>query len=149
MTGFCYKEINGDLFSARKDYSLCHCVAADMRMGKGIAVKFRNKFGQLLTLQRQNVQPGGVAILQDQQRYVYYLVTKKTSWGKPTYELLYSSLIAMRQHMMSHNVPKLAMPRIGCGLDGLNWTKVKEMVCQIFQSDPVEIAVYNYVATQK
>lgn len=50
---------------------------------------------------------------------------------------------------MSHNVPKLAMPRIGCGLDGLNWTKVKEMVCQIFQSDAVEIAVYNYVATQK
>ncbi|KAH8246048.1 hypothetical protein KR026_012213 [Drosophila bipectinata] len=149
MTGFCYKEINGDLFSAQRDYSLCHCVAADMRMGKGIAVKFRNKFGQLLTLQRQNVQPGGVAILQDDQRYVYYLVTKKTSWGKPTYELLYSSLLAMRQHMISHNVPKLAMPRIGCGLDGLNWTKVKEMVCQIFQSDAVEIAVYNYVATQK
>ncbi|XP_017096040.2 ADP-ribose glycohydrolase OARD1 [Drosophila bipectinata] len=149
MTGFCYKEINGDLFSAQKDYSLCHCVAADLRMGKGIAVKFRNKFGQLLNLQKQNVQPGGVAILQDQQRYVYYLVTKKTSWGKPTYELLYSSLLAMRQHMISHNVPKLAMPRIGCGLDGLNWSKVKEMVCQIFQSDAVEIAVYNYVATQK
>ncbi|KAH8327626.1 hypothetical protein KR074_004799 [Drosophila pseudoananassae] len=149
MTGFCYKEINGDLFSAQRDYSLCHCVAADMRMGKGIAVKFRNKFGQLSSLQKQNVQPGGVAILQDQQRYVYYLVTKKTSWGKPTYELLYSSLLAMRQHMISHNVPKLAMPRIGCGLDGLNWTKVKEMVCQIFQSDAVEIAVYNYVATQK
>ncbi|KAH8380470.1 hypothetical protein KR009_010924 [Drosophila setifemur] len=148
MTGFSYRERNGDLFSAGNDYSLCHCVAADLRMGKGIAVKFRNKFGQLVTLQRQNVQPGGVAILQNQQRFVYNLVTKKSSWGKPTYELLHSSLTAMRQHMLTHNVSKLAMPRIGCGLDGLNWSKVKEMICQIFQSDCVELVVYNYVAAR-
>ncbi|XP_037718141.1 ADP-ribose glycohydrolase OARD1 [Drosophila subpulchrella] len=146
MSGLTYREVNGDLFSCRSDYSMCHCVAADMRMGKGIAVKFRNKFGQLLNLQKQNVQPGGVAILQDQQRYVYYLVTKKSSWGKPTYELLQSSLIAMRQHMISHQVPKLAMPRIGCGLDGLKWPKVMEIICQVFQSDNVELVVYNYVA---
>ncbi|KAH8295779.1 hypothetical protein KR018_008762 [Drosophila ironensis] len=149
MTGFCYKEFNGDLFSAPADYSLCHCVAADMRMGKGIALRFRNKFGQLLTLQRQNVQPGGVAILQDNQRFVYYLVTKQQSWGKPTYQQLHSSLLAMRQHMITHNVPKLAMPRIGCGLDGLNWSKVKEMICEIFRSDALELAVFNYVATNK
>ncbi|KAH8360379.1 hypothetical protein KR200_003829 [Drosophila serrata] len=149
MPGFVYREQNGDLFSAKSDFSLCHCVAADLRMGKGIAVKFRNKFGQLLTLQRQKVQPGGVAILQDQQRFVYYLVTKKTSWGKPTYELLSSSLHAMRQHMISHNVPKLAMPRIGCGLDGLNWAKVKEMICQIFESDAVELVVFNYAEIRK
>ncbi|XP_016934370.2 ADP-ribose glycohydrolase OARD1 [Drosophila suzukii] len=146
MSGFTYREVNGDLFSCRSDYSMCHCVAADMRMGKGIAVKFRNKFGQLLNLEKQNVQPGGVAILQDQQRYVYYLVTKKSSWGKPTYELLHSSLVAMRHHMISHQVPKLAMPRIGCGLDGLKWPKVKEIICQVFQSDNVELVVYNYVA---
>ncbi|XP_050742540.1 ADP-ribose glycohydrolase OARD1 isoform X2 [Drosophila biarmipes] len=108
MSGFTYREVSGDLFSCRSDYSMCHCVAADLRMGKGIAVKFRNKFGQLLTLQKQNVQPGGVAILQDQQRYVYNLVTKKSSWGKPTYELLERSLIAMRQHM-SPSWPCLAL----------------------------------------
>ncbi|XP_039486101.1 ADP-ribose glycohydrolase OARD1 [Drosophila santomea] len=146
MSGLTYREINGDLFNCQSGYSMCHCVAADLRMGRGIAVKFRNKFGQLLNLQRQNVQPGGVAILQDQQRYIYYLVTKKSSWGKPTYELLQSSLIAMRKHMISHQVPKLAMPRIGCGLDGLKWPKVKEIICQVFQGDAVELVVYNYVA---
>lgn len=41
MTGFNIKEVNGDLFSAAADYSMCHCVAADLRMGKGIAIKFR------------------------------------------------------------------------------------------------------------
>lgn len=41
------------------------------------------------------------------------------------------------------------MPRIGCGLDGLNWSKVKEMICQIFQSDAVELVVFNYAEVRK
>ncbi|XP_034483968.1 ADP-ribose glycohydrolase OARD1 [Drosophila innubila] len=145
MTAFKLKEVNGDLFSASADYSMCHCVAADLRMGKGIAVKFRNKFGQMAALQKQNVQPGGVAILQHQDRYIYYLITKQSSWGKPTYQLLHSSLSAMQEHMAKHNVQKLALPRIGCGLDGLNWTKVKDMLLEIFQADATELVVYNYV----
>ncbi|KAM8709599.1 hypothetical protein ACLKA7_016413 [Drosophila subpalustris] len=145
MTDFKLKEVNGDLFSAGNDYSMCHCVAADLRMGKGIAVKFRNKFGQMAALQKQNVQPGGVAILQHQERYIYYLITKQSSWGKPTYQLLHSSLSAMQQHMAKHKVQKLALPRIGCGLDGLNWTKVKDMLVEIFGADTTELVVYNYV----
>jgi hypothetical protein len=35
------KEVDGDLFTAPKEYSLAHCVATDMRMGSGIAVSFR------------------------------------------------------------------------------------------------------------
>lgn len=38
---FVLKEISGDLFSAPSDYALAHCVSADLRMGAGIAVKFK------------------------------------------------------------------------------------------------------------
>lgn len=96
------KEISGDLFSANEKYSMAHCVAADMRLGKGIAVKFRNKFGQIPKLKQQNVKPGGVAILQDKSRFIYYLVTKESSWGKPTYQTLHDSLQAMKTHMVSN-----------------------------------------------
>ncbi|XP_039963169.1 ADP-ribose glycohydrolase OARD1 isoform X2 [Bactrocera tryoni] len=94
------KEITGDLFCANEKYSMAHCVAADMRLGKGIAVKFRNKFGQIPKLKQQNVKPGGVAILQDKSRFIYYLVTKQSSWGKPTYQTLHDSLYAMKIHMI-------------------------------------------------
>lgn len=99
----------------------------------------------MAALQKQNVQPGGVAILQHQDRYIYYLITKQSSWGKPTYQLLHSSLSAMQQHMLKHNVKKLALPRIGCGLDGLNWAKVKDMLVEIFQADATELVVFNFV----
>lgn len=41
QSGFKFTDIEGDLFSCSKDSSLAHCVAADMKMGAGIAVKFK------------------------------------------------------------------------------------------------------------
>lgn len=38
---FSLKEVEGDLFGCPADNSLVHCVSRDLRMGKGIAVKFR------------------------------------------------------------------------------------------------------------
>lgn len=40
----------------------------------------------------------------------------------------------------------MALPRIGCGLDGLEWDKVKDMLHEVFGDESVEIVVYNYSA---
>ena len=37
------------------------------------------------------------------------------------------------------------MPRIGCGLDGLQWNKVRDILLEVFADVPIEIIVYNYV----
>ncbi|KAJ6632824.1 ADP-ribose glycohydrolase OARD1 [Pseudolycoriella hygida] len=121
-------EISGDLFAAPKEYSLGHCVSADLRMGKGIAVKFRDTFGQIQTLRNQNAKAGGMAVLKDGERYIYYMVTKTAVYDKPTYQNMFSSLTTMRDHMKLNNVSKLAIPKIGCGLDGLNWSKVMDQL---------------------
>lgn len=121
MSGeFVLREINGDLFAAPKEYALGHCVAADLRMGAGIAVKFRwihisffvificielgffcrDTFKQVQQLKDQKVQTGGVAVIQHQSRFIYYLVTKSSTYQKPTYRDLFSSLHAMKDHMV-------------------------------------------------
>lgn len=46
--------VNGDLFNAT--CALAHCVGADFRMGMGIAVKFRDLFGRVDFLKKQNVR---------------------------------------------------------------------------------------------
>lgn len=97
---FQIKEVDGDLFTAPEDTSLGHCVGADMAMGAGIAVQFRKQFKKVDELLSQNVETGGVAVLKDNKRFIYYLVTKPFSYGKPTYESLDLSLAAMRQHMV-------------------------------------------------
>lgn len=46
---------------------------------------------------------------------------------------------------VSNNVNKLAIPRIGCGLDGLVWQKVKDLLQEVFKDTRIEIIVYNYM----
>ncbi|KAH8295780.1 hypothetical protein KR018_008763, partial [Drosophila ironensis] len=131
-------EVDGDLFSAPKTHSLAHCVGADLAMGAGIAVKFKQVYGKVDELRAQKASSGEVAVLKDEDRYIYYLVTKPQSWGKPTYESLQASLEQMREHMRQNNINKLAIPKIGCGIDGLEWGKVNSVLEYVFGNEQLE-----------
>lgn len=50
------------------------------------------------------------------------------------------------QIQKTNGVSKLAIPRIGCGLDGLVWDKVKDQLHEVFDGEPIEIVVYNFVS---
>ena len=86
--------------------------------------------------------PGGVAILRRDNRDVYYLVTKEKYWHKPTYATLTSSLQAMKAHCVKQGTTQLAMPTIGCGLDGLSWPNVCEIIRDVFRETDVAVTVY-------
>ena len=133
--------VQGDLFNATD--SLCHCVSSDLKMGRGIALAFRKKFGRINELKSQHPTVGGLCILEEETRYIYYLVTKRFYYEKPTYETLKSSLVALREHMISHNVKSISMPLIGCGLDRLQWNKVKELLYENFEDTEISINVYS------
>lgn len=124
-----FTEEYGDLFDSSLEHlPLAHCVAADFGMGAGIAVVFVKNFGNKELLRSSGVRPGGFAKLEVRGRLVYYLVTKERSWDKPTYESLESSVSKMFQDLRDSNQTQLAIPKIGCGLDGLKWEKVRDIL---------------------
>ncbi|XP_078276718.1 ADP-ribose glycohydrolase OARD1 isoform X2 [Rhinoraja longicauda] len=137
----CYRT--GDLFECPAEESLAHCISEDCRMGKGIAVLFKKQFGSVTTLQDQKKKTGEVAVLKRNQRYIYYLITKKKAFQKPTYESLQSSLEAMKKHCISNGVTSISMPRIGCGLDKLNWAAVAVRIQDVFKDTDIAITVYS------
>ena len=89
------------------------------------------------------IKPGGVAILERNGRFIYYLITKVTYSDKPTYDSLRSSLESMKEHCLKHKVKHLAMPRIGCGLDLLKWEEVSVILIETFHDTDVAITVYS------
>ena len=133
------KEV--DLFASPDNFALCHCVDATLRMDKGIAVEFRKRFKSTEKLMEQNPKTGDVATLNINGQFVYYLVTKDKCDAKPTYKNLFSSLSKIKMHMEKNNLSKLAMPKIGCGLDGLQGEIVRQMVKFIFSGTKTEILV--------
>nr|XP_020037003.1 O-acetyl-ADP-ribose deacetylase 1 isoform X1 [Castor canadensis] len=120
--------VKGDLFACPRTDSLAHCISEDCRMGAGIAVLFKKKFGGVQELINQQKKSGEVAVLKRDGRYIYYLITKKRASHKPTYENLQKSLEAMKSHCLKNGVTDLSMPRIGCGLDRLQWENVSAMI---------------------
>lgn len=134
----------GDLFDcAAPDAALAHCVSADLHMGRGIAVLFKSRFQGVEDLLEQKQTVGGCAVLERNNRPVYYLVTKARYFHKPTYSSLRSSLLAMRDKMLARGITKVSMPRIGCGLDRLEWERVEDVLSDVFADTSVTIFVYS------
>ena len=85
---------------------------------------------------------GDIAVLKVGARFVYNLVTKEKYSDSPTYNNLKLTLEKMRDHALEHNVKAINMPKIGCGLDKLNWDAVRTMVKNVFLETDIKISVY-------
>ena len=48
----------------------------------------------------------------------------------------------MKRQCLENGIDKIAMPRIGCGLDRLEWFVVEDMIKEIFQDTSIEIVIY-------
>lgn len=135
--------VTGDLFSCPEDEALAHCISEDCRMGAGIAVLFKQKFKGVSELKEQKRETGQCAVLMREGRVVYYLITKKKAFQKPTYTSLKQSLEDMRSHCVKNGIRRISMPRIGCGLDRLEWAKVSVILEQVFRYTNISITVYS------
>lgn len=132
------KIIKGSLFDSKD--CLAHCVSEDLRMGAGIALQFRQKIKRVSELKEQKKTKGDVAVLKEEKRFIYYLITKDKYYQKPSYENLKLSLIKMREHMDKNNIKSLSIPKIGCGLDKFDWNKVLEIIKEVLWN--IDISVY-------
>jgi O-acetyl-ADP-ribose deacetylase (regulator of RNase III) len=139
-------EVKGDLFSAEPEWGLAHTVSACLKMGAGIAPLFKTRYGQVPELKAQNPQIGNVCVLYkniENRPAVYYLITKKFFYQKPTYASVEQSLVAMRDDLSRNKITKIAMPHIGCGLDKLDWAKVLAIIQSVFLKTPeVQVRIY-------
>ena len=139
------KEEKRDLFSVPDDYYFAHCISQDFALGAGIAVEFNKRYNMSERLKQQYFfkavcrQFSGSACIQIDN--VYNLVTKFNYWNKPTYETLRKALEYMRLNIVCDSIKRVAMPKIGCGLDRLQWNKVKEIIEDVFRDVDVEILV--------
>lgn len=125
----------GNLFSSGADGLAhgCNCCGV---MGAGIALEFRKRYPEMFNEYRKNClngsfglgscfvwkAPSGVTI--------YNLGTQPRPGACATLESIETSLLTMLRISGLTNLPghTIAIPRIGCGLGGLNWTDVKPVI---------------------
>ncbi len=140
-------EEKNDLFNYEGKCWLAHCISADFAMGKGIAVQFNKRYG-LKEYINKNYYKGnwcgkGYCIAVSKFK-VFNLVTKEKYFKKPTYKTLKESSISMKNYAEVKGIQTIAMPTIGCGLDGLDYNKVKDCITSVFKNTDIKIIICKY-----
>lgn len=152
-----FAEIKRDLFNVPLDqYKLVHCVSADLVMGAGVAAKMvethPSECGAVRNWARRQLLEGHIKQQKDligkalhhSRGNIFHLVTKEKYNYKPTYEILALALHDMRKDCLRLGYKKLAMPTIGCGLDKLEWSKVRMIIQGIFNDTDIDIVVCHW-----
>lgn len=142
-------EIKGDLFAEKYQAEdiYAHCISEDFVMGKGIAKTFKQLFPELKAKDRlianyKREKYKRLLVVPCQKVLIANLITKRYYYNKLTYETLEESLAELREYVDKNSIKRILMPKIGCGLDGLKWEKVKLKIEEIFATADVEILVF-------
>jgi hypothetical protein len=149
-------EIVGDIFLDAPDtMALGHSVAEDFEMSAGIAVDFKNKFGQVDRLLSMGRTVGQVAVLPVAQpdgsvRYVFYIITKKRSRGtRPNLGDFSDAVHDLAAACTLLGVKQLALPRIGTMKDRLQWSDVRNIIGAAFEGRETEVFVFRRGGEEK
>lgn len=147
-----YLEKQVDLFKEYRDLTvknpyLVHAISADFALGAGIAFTFNYYFsmrsrlfgtypGYLNKYIREEIKGDSLKVGD-----VFNLVTKTNCCDKPTYENLTKALLKLKEQVTKLEIKYLLMPKIGCGIDGLEWEKVSSIIKDIFEDVETNIIV--------
>ena len=75
--------------------------------------------------------------------YIYNLVTKERFCDEPNLFTLSKTLEAMKIHSSMNGISTIAISKLGCGPDQMNWQEVVKLLLDIFAYVDVQLVVYT------
>jgi O-acetyl-ADP-ribose deacetylase (regulator of RNase III) len=106
-------------------------------MGKGIALQFRQAFPGNYTAYRaacahHQVKPGSVLVYQtgrfENPHFIFNFPTKRHWKGRSKIEDIQTGLADLVRLVRDYRVKSLAVPPLGCGNGGLDWSAVRPLI---------------------
>ena len=142
----------GDITLASED---CIISAANTVgvMGKGVAKAIKNRFpwcyppyknacannkfepGEIFVVKLEDLEPNTPVII--------HAATKKHWRHKSKIEWVKSCFKNLRNYAEENQCGSMAIPKLGCGLGGLDWESVEEEMNSIFYGLDCEIVIYS------
>jgi len=139
------KFVKGDIFQTS-----CEClvnpVNTNGKMGQGLAKEFKKRFPKMFVSYEMACDDGSLDIgkctfhntlekIDGKRKTIVNFPTKKDWWDKSKYEYIEQGLISLKERLYINCTQSVAIPPLGCGLGGLKWEKVREMIKLSFETD--------------
>lgn len=120
----------GDLFQS-KAQTLTNAVNTVGVMGKGIALEFKKRFPKMYEDYRGRCERGEVALGKPylfketmSGQWILNFPTKEDWRNRSGMSAIQDGLAYLRDHIHEWGITSLAVPSLGCGQGGLEWTVV-------------------------
>ena len=139
--------VTGNLFNSNAEavVNTVNCVGV---MGRGIALQFKNKYpdnfkAYELACKRGEVIPGKMFVFELNQlvnpKYIINFPTKRHWRGVSRIEDIEAGLVDLVDVITQRQISSIALPPLGAGLGGLDWTVVREKIefslCRLSEVD--------------
>lgn len=125
-------------------------------MGRGIALQFKKAYPEnfkayAAACKGNEVQPGRLFVFETGQlmnpRYIINFPTKRHWRGKSRMEDIDAGLIALVAEIRVRNILSIAIPPLGSGLGGLDWSEVRPRIeAALRECSDVKVVLFEPVA---
>jgi O-acetyl-ADP-ribose deacetylase (regulator of RNase III) len=122
-------------------------------MGRGIALQFKNAFPEnfrsyAAACGRSEMHPGRMYVFETGKltnpRYIINFPTKRHWRGKSRIEDIDSGLASLAKEIRSLSIRSIAIPPLGSGLGGLNWSRVRPLIeARLRELSDVRIVIFE------
>jgi O-acetyl-ADP-ribose deacetylase (regulator of RNase III) len=141
----------GNIFnsSAQVITNTVNCVGV---MGKGLALAYKNKFPEMYNDYKQKCSEGQVKagypyLWENDQAQILNFPTKRHWKQASLLEDVEEGLKYLASNYSDMGISSIALPPLGCGLGGLNWADVKNLINKYLGAIE-DLDVYVYEATE-
>lgn len=138
--------IRGNLFESKAKV-LVNPVNTVGIMGKGLALQFRKKYPHTYSVYKAACKSnllmiGKLMITHEEDRDILLFPTK-TDWKLPSkIEYIEAGLKKLVISYREKEIKSIAFPKLGCGLGGLDWNDVKQLMEKYLKSLPIDCYIY-------
>lgn len=147
--------IKGNLLNSKAD-ALINAVNTQGIMGKGIALQFKKKYPDMYKIYLESCRCKDLKIGKMQVIPLngleppFYIINfpTKEEWKNPSkMEYIENGLIDLIDVVISLNIRSMAIPALGCGNGGLEWSEVKIRIDKAFSLLPnVQFLLYEPIS---
>lgn len=142
-----FKALLGNLFDSQAQ-TLVNTVNCVGTMGKGVALEFKKRFPAMyddyvLRCERRAVRLAAPYLYQDLSGTRIVNFPTKDHWRSPSrLRDIDRGLDFLVQHVAEWGISSLAMPPLGCGNGGLEWSEVGPLIYRKLSLLPIDVELY-------
>jgi len=142
-----FRALIGDMFrsDAQTLVNTVNCVGV---MGKGVALKFKERFPEMYAdyarrCEQKAVKLGEPYVYEDTSGVKILNFPTKDHWRSPSrLHDIERGLDYLVSHYRDWNITSMAMPPLGCGNGGLEWSEVGPLIYRKLHELPIDVEVY-------